>query len=79
MSNEARAPLIQLPSGVCLNLEKILFITRKGLYQYMVVYASSDIAPNIDGKDVDVLKRIGFVQEIETPDAANEPVIAPAS
>jgi len=79
MSNEARAPLIQLPSGVCLNLGEILFIARKELNQYMVVYASSGIAPNVDGKDMDVLKRIGFVQEIETPAAANEPVIAPTA
>ena len=77
--NKARAPLIQLPSGVCLNLGEILFIARKELNQYVVVYANSGIAPNIDGKDMDILKHIGFVQEIEAPAAANEPIIAPAS
>ena len=80
MSNEARVPMVQLPSGVCLSLDNIALIARKEITQFAVFYPNCGQVPTITLQDMAALKAIGFVQEAPEPEAANDaPRIAPAA
>lgn len=69
-------PLIELPSGVSVRPDKIVFIARKEIGQYMLVMEGIGIAPQIDGRDLEVLRGLGVIQIPEAAPAANEPKIA---
>ena len=58
-------PLIQLPSGVCIRPDKLLFIVRKGISEYVAVIEGCQMSPNISGEDLDTLRRVGVVQSTD--------------
>ena len=62
-------PLLQLPSGVALRLDKLLFIVRKELGQFMAVIEGAGLAPSLTTADIDVLKNLGVIQ---VPDSVPE-------
>jgi hypothetical protein len=64
----ALMPLVELPSGVCVRPDKIVFVARKELNQYVLFMEGVGAAPNVDGRDLDVLKRLGVVQALADPD-----------
>lgn len=73
--------MLELPSGVILNLEKISWIARQDLNKYVVfMEGMSPKAPFIDGNDLDVLRGLGLIQKIQTeePVAANDSAPAPS-
>jgi len=67
-------PLVELPSGVCIQPSKILFIGRKEINQFVVFMENSQAAPHIDGVDMDALRSVGIVQRLNTPKAANDTI-----
>lgn len=62
--------LVRLPSGMILDLDRVIFIVKNTatIGQYQVVMSGlGDIAPTIDGKDLDVLLQSGKIEVIHEP------------
>lgn len=69
-SQQLLMPLVLLPSGVSIRADKIVFIARKELNQYVCFMENTPASPNISGQDLDVLKALGVVQAPEGSDQA---------
>jgi len=81
MSKETQVPLmplVELPSGVCVRPDKIVFVARKEINQYVLFMEGVGAAPNVDGRDMDVLKHYGVVQSFVDPEKT-EPNLAVAA
>lgn len=70
-------PMVQLPSGVAIRADKILFISRKEINQYVAFMENAPQAPLLTGDDVDMLRAIGAIQG-QPPEAASDPKIVGA-
>jgi hypothetical protein len=66
MEAQAQRPLVQLPCGIAINMDKVLFIARKELNQYMIFMENCQASPNITGADLDVMVEYGLVQRLES-------------
>lgn len=69
-----RQPLVQLPSGAVINLEKVAFIARKEIGQYAIMMQNDPRVVMADLRDLEALAAYGIVQALEAPpvEAAND-------
>jgi hypothetical protein len=67
-------PLLELPSGVMIRPDQILYIARKEIGKYMAIMDSpfNPQMPLLDLGDIEFLKNLGVVQELPKAAAAND-------
>lgn len=67
-------PMMQLPSGVAIRADKILFIARAEINKYVAFMDGTPQNPFLTGEDLDVLRQIGCIQGTE-PETKVEPLV----
>lgn len=67
-------PLVELPSGVIIDIAKIAFIAKRELNQYVIYFQNTAVGPFLTGEDLDALREYGIVQKVvvSAPAAAND-------
>lgn len=69
-------PLVELPSGTVLNIERLSFISRKEINQYVAFFPEMTQAALISGTDLDALRMYGVIQRLELPTPIEPPLEA---